>query len=144
MAGFPGFVVMTTKPPLPDQTEIRVATDGNAYTNAPLTREGREGGSAERCGRKEKARVRTYTGGGRETVRREKSETLSSPSENYPRARVSSNRLVLPRSFHNSRRLAVVCCTEHVAPAILNPFEERSRVPGATTLRRLSLLHPCQ
>jgi hypothetical protein len=35
VAGFPGFVVMTTKPPLLDQTEIRATTDGNAYTNVP-------------------------------------------------------------------------------------------------------------
>lgn len=38
-AGFPGFVVMTTKPPLPDQTEIRATTDRNAYTNAHVGRE---------------------------------------------------------------------------------------------------------
>jgi len=53
-AGFPGFVVMTTKPPLPDQTEIRAITDGNAYTNAHVGRV-RKGKRAERCRRKEKA-----------------------------------------------------------------------------------------
>lgn len=71
-AGFPGFVVMTTKPPLPDQTEIRATTDGNAYTNAHVRRKmerGREGERAERCKRKEKAGD-TDAQTERETVRR--------------------------------------------------------------------------
>lgn len=105
-AGFPGFVVMTTKPPLPDQTEIRATTDENAYTNAHVGRE-REDRRTERCRRKEKA---GGTDGGADGERRRRGEGAKGSSvfirKLPPRARFLQSCRTL-QSFRNPRRLAV-------------------------------------
>lgn len=98
VAGFPGFVVMTTKPLLPDQTEIRA--DGNAYTNAQRERVRRK--DAE--GRK-KPGVRTRADGEREMARRESETEIRLPLESYPRASCSFNRPVLPPSLSPSPQI---------------------------------------
>lgn len=138
-AGFPGFVVMTTKPPLPDQTEIRATTDGNAYTNAH-EREW-EGGKMQKEG---KSWEYGRADGERDGAARERKE-IPSPSENYPRARGSSNRAVPSnRSATPAVWPSVVCCTENAGPVTLNPTGKRTDVSSASTPYRRSLLHPCQ
>lgn len=102
-AGFPGFVVMTTKPPLPDQTEIRATTDGNVYTNAHVGREERRKDAEGRKKPGEYGRA----DGERDGMAR-KRNGVPSPSENYPRARarfLQSCRTL--QSFRNPRRLAI-------------------------------------
>lgn len=149
MAGFPGFVVMTTKPPLPDQTEIRASTDRNVHIYKHEGEEEGERGRAERCRRKEKAGVRngarrrrgTAWDGGRAKRRcvslRKLPLRLPSPA---PIVSYRPDRSATPR------RLAVVCCTEHTGPVSLNQDGLRADISSASTPspRRLSLLHPRQ
>ncbi|KYN03133.1 hypothetical protein ALC62_06000 [Cyphomyrmex costatus] len=94
-AGFPGFVVMTTKPPLPDQTEIRATTDGNVYTNAHVGRE----------------RMRGWVGygradGERDGMARERNGVPFHPKTTPARARFLQSCRTL-QSFRNPRRLAI-------------------------------------
>lgn len=91
-AGFPGFVVMTTKPLLPDQTEIRA--DGNAYTTAHRERERRKDAEGRKKpggtnARRRRERVRERDGAAERTKRRS-----VSLSKSYPHG--SFNRPVLP------------------------------------------------
>lgn len=97
-AGFPGFVVMTTKPLLPDQTEIRA--DGNAYTNAHRERERRKDaeGRKKPGGTNARRRRERRRGGENETQ-------IRLPLESYPRASGSFNRPVLPPSLSPSPQI---------------------------------------
>jgi len=108
-AGFPGFVVMTTKPPLPDQTEIRATTDENVYTNAHVGRRGREGGREERWkdaeGRKKLGEY-GRADGDRDGMAWERNGVPSPSLKLPPRARFLQSCRTL-QSFRNPRRLAI-------------------------------------
>ncbi|KYN18269.1 hypothetical protein ALC57_09376 [Trachymyrmex cornetzi] len=101
-AGFPGFVVMTTEPPLPDQTEIRATTDGNVYTNAHAGRGGPEGGREER---RKDAEGRKKPGEyGRADGERDGMAWKLPPRARFLQSFRNPRRLAIRRLLHRERR----------------------------------------